>query len=115
MEIRSVLFFCEQKYGKESEFMKVKRIVSALICCFVIFPAVLSFGQEAKTSEPASQIPAAGASDLEKEETGKNPAIFAAKTEYEFPLVLEGKHVTHEFAIQNKGDAELEIREVKTG
>jgi hypothetical protein len=39
---------------------------------------------------------------------------FIQDTDYEFSMVLDGSKITHEFVIQNKGDAILKIEKVKT-
>lgn len=44
-----------------------------------------------------------------------NPSIFIPENSYEFPSVVEGKKVTHDFIVKNKGNAELIIDRVKTG
>lgn len=43
------------------------------------------------------------------------PVIFYPETKYHFEEVLDGTSVTHDFVIQNKGDAPLNIQKVKTG
>jgi hypothetical protein len=43
------------------------------------------------------------------------PAAFFPQTLYEFSPVLDGANVVHEFAVQNKGTAVLNIESVKTG
>ena len=43
------------------------------------------------------------------------PQAFIPHVRYEFPEVLEGTEVSHDFIIQNKGSADLEIKEVRTG
>jgi hypothetical protein len=43
------------------------------------------------------------------------PAAFLPQTLYEFSPVLDGANVVHEFAVQNKGTAVLNIESVKTG
>ena len=43
------------------------------------------------------------------------PLAFMPHVRYDFPLVLEGKDVHHDFIIQNKGSADLDIKEVRTG
>jgi len=42
------------------------------------------------------------------------PTAFFPQTLYEFPPVLDGEKVVHEFVIQNKGLAPLNIERVKT-
>jgi hypothetical protein len=51
---------------------------------------------------------------LEGEEV-KNPLAVAPGEIFEFDPVLDGDQVTHNFVIQNKGDAELRIERVQTG
>ena len=43
------------------------------------------------------------------------PAAVFPETSYEFPAVLDGAKVVHEFTIQNKGTAPLKVEKVKTG
>ncbi len=43
------------------------------------------------------------------------PAVFFEETSFHFGTVLEDINVTHDFKIQNKGDADLEIVDIKTG
>ena len=49
------------------------------------------------------------------EQTLTSPAVFVPESRYTFPTVLDGTEVTHDFIIQNKGDAPLVIEKVKTG
>ena len=44
----------------------------------------------------------------------KLPAVYLPVFRYEFDPVLEGQEVTHDFVIQNKGDAPLKVQKVKT-
>ena len=43
------------------------------------------------------------------------PTAFFPQTLYEFSPVLDGEKVVHEFVVQNKGQATLNIERVKTG
>ena len=43
------------------------------------------------------------------------PKAFLPVTKWEFEPVADGQHVTHEFTIQNRGNAPLNIERVKTG
>ena len=43
------------------------------------------------------------------------PAVLFPQTLYEFSPVLDGAKVVHEFVVQNKGTAALNIERVKTG
>ena len=44
----------------------------------------------------------------------KQPLAFLPATRYQFNNVVEGQVVSHEFVIENKGSAPLEIQRVKT-
>lgn len=44
----------------------------------------------------------------------KQPTVHFPAVRHEFDAVLEGQEVTHHFIIQNKGDALLEVKKVKT-
>jgi hypothetical protein len=48
----------------------------------------------------------------EKEATA---SVFFPESQYEFPPVLDGTEVVHDFVIQNKGNATLTVDRVKTG
>jgi hypothetical protein len=43
------------------------------------------------------------------------PSAYFPQTHYEFSPVLDGAVVVHEFVIQNKGTATLNVERVKTG
>jgi hypothetical protein len=43
------------------------------------------------------------------------PSAFLPETNHEFPPVLEGAQVVHDFIIQNRGAAELKVTQVRTG
>ena len=43
------------------------------------------------------------------------PSAFFPQTHHEFSPVLEGTEVVHDFVIQNKGTATLNVERVKTG
>ena len=44
----------------------------------------------------------------------KAPSAYLPAVRYEFTPVAEGQQVSHNFVIQNKGDAPLEVQRVKT-
>lgn len=50
-----------------------------------------------------------------KAENEQGPKVFFPQTNYEFSPVLEDTTVVHEFVIQNKGNAPLNVERVKTG
>jgi hypothetical protein len=43
-----------------------------------------------------------------------SPSIFVPEPRYEFAPVVDGREITYDFVIQNKGDAPLIIERVKT-
>ncbi|MBI9085563.1 MAG: hypothetical protein JEZ11_18340 [Desulfobacterales bacterium] len=43
------------------------------------------------------------------------PAALFLETGYLFPAVVEGTQVVHDFVIRNTGNAELQIKQIKTG
>jgi len=45
----------------------------------------------------------------------KAPKAFLPLTKWEFEPVIDGQEVVHEFAVQNRGNAPLNIERVKTG
>jgi hypothetical protein len=47
--------------------------------------------------------------------TEKAPSAVLPLNKWEFESVVDGTAVVHEFVIQNKGDAPLNISKVKTG
>jgi hypothetical protein len=53
------------------------------------------------------------AADAQKTTSAPN-AIFASTT-YNFPTVVEGVVVEHEFTVKNFGTADLKVEKVKTG
>ena len=48
-------------------------------------------------------------------ETPPSPSVFVSESRYTFPTVIDGTEVTHDFILQNQGDAPLVIEKVKTG
>ena len=49
-----------------------------------------------------------------KDKTPVSPSALIGQTIYEFETVVDGAEVVHDFVIQNKGAATLEIQKVKT-
>ena len=45
----------------------------------------------------------------------KTPAIYLPVSQWDFEPVVDGTSVVHDFVVQNKGDAPLNISKVKTG
>ena len=48
-------------------------------------------------------------------QTLPSPSVFVPESRHTFPTVIDGAEITHDFIIQNKGDAPLAIEKVKTG
>jgi hypothetical protein len=53
--------------------------------------------------------------DTSHAQTSPGPQAFLPVTHFEFPPIFEGQEVRHEFVIQNKGTAPLDITDVQTG
>jgi hypothetical protein len=66
--------------------------------------------QPAGGSPPATTTDSAAASD----QTTEKPVAFFPETTFNFPPVLEGAEVSHDFVVRNTGSAVLEISRVKT-
>lgn len=49
------------------------------------------------------------------EPTSRQPSAVAPESKYAFDPVIDGTEITHDFVIQNKGNALLKIERVKTG
>ena len=49
------------------------------------------------------------------EQTLHGPSVFIPDSRYTFSSVLDGTEITHDFVIQNKGDAPIEIKNVRPG
>ena len=73
--------------------MKLKALTVFSIVLFLTLFAAVCFGNQDQ-SAPSAVFP---------------------ETSYEFPAVLDGAKVVHEFIIQNKGTATLKVERVKTG
>ncbi len=67
--------------------------LAAALAALLVFSAGLGFGAENE----------------------QGPNVYFPETHYEFPPVLEDTTVIHDFVIQNKGNAILNVDRVKTG
>jgi len=47
--------------------------------------------------------------------TDKSPSAFVPRANFQFENIADGKELVHDFAIQNRGDAPLEVTRVQTG
>ncbi len=74
-------------------------LAGVILLAGVFISVVGAFGEQSKTSP---------------EEKKAAKAFFPEKN-YVFDDIVEGKEVSHEFVVYNKGEAELEIINVKTG
>lgn len=57
---------------------------------------------------------ASAAYATESPATGLTPVAVMPTTAFEFAPVVEGESITHDFLIQNRGDADLTVLDVKT-
>ncbi len=76
-----------------------KRLVFGTIPMLFIFLYIGTGAAHAQTPPPTSH----------------GPQAVLPVTHFEFPPVFEGQEVRHEFVIQNKGTAALDIMNVQTG
>ena len=70
-------------------------------------------GSAQTTASGSDQTTATGGDQAAASE--KIASAFLPVTNWEFDPVVDGKAVTHDFVIQNKGNAPLNISKVKTG
>lgn len=88
--------------------MKLKHLASAaVIAVSAMLMASNSFS--ASTADPA------GEEKTMTQEKVKLPAVFFPHLGHTFDPVVDGTEVTHDFIVQNKGDAPLHIIKVQTG
>lgn len=74
--------------------MKAKTILIVLICIIFVTAAFCQAAEKSATSGPK--------------------AIFPEKR-FEFPAVIEGVEVRHDFVVQNSGSETLKILDIQTG
>ena len=97
-------------------------VLFAVLTSFLFVNAALSADDQAgKTDQPAVQTQDSGTAksaettNAGSSETKGTPKIFVQETVHEFAQVVEGTEVTYDYIVQNKGDAQLDIVNVKTG
>jgi hypothetical protein len=73
--------------------MRCKICLGAVVAIFLAFSVPICFGAENNAA----------------------PSVFFPETHHEFSPVLEDTTVVHDFVIQNKGNAMLNVDRVKTG
>ena len=66
------------------------------------------------TGKDKSKDPAPGARVEILQVSLKLPLVYLPAKRYEFTPVMEGKEIVHDFVVQNKGSALLEIQKVRT-
>lgn len=76
-------------------YMKFKTFFFFALAFCILFFETGSFGAENKTLN--------------------SPSAFVPESRYVFTPVLDGTEITHDFIIQNKGSAVLNIEKVRTG
>jgi hypothetical protein len=81
--------------------MRMNRIIVIAAISALLFVGIGSY---------AAQSDNARSTDSEKA-----PKAFLPVTQWEFESVVDGTAVVHDFVIQNRGDAPLNISKVKTG
>ncbi len=89
--------------------MKMKSNGVIIVVFVLLLFAVGSYAAQYNSDQAAaSENDQAAASE-------KIASAFLPVTNWEFNPVVDGKAVTHDFVIQNKGNAPLNISKVKTG
>ena len=81
--------------------MYMKRIILFLAIAVLFFSGFGSY--------------AAQSGDDSETNSDKIPSLFLPVSQWEFEPVVDGTSVVHDFVVQNKGDAPLNISRVKTG
>jgi hypothetical protein len=89
--------------------MKTKAVFALTVVCGILFSA-MSYAED-KTVQPT---PAASVT-APSGDSEKVPVAVIPEEKYEFKTVAEGVEIVHDFVIQNKGTADLEILAVKPG
>ena len=113
--------------------LTVKKSTIVFSLCFLTFALVISpmpvqgednSGRQAPTFtiKKVEAVPGQKATEQKNpdatEQTGSSenqPQIFLQTPDYDFGKVWEGKEVIHSFIVKNTGNAELAIKDVRTG
>jgi hypothetical protein len=85
--------------------------VTAIICSILWLSCIAYAAPENVPSDSQSKT---GTAELAPQ-PDKAPKAFLPVTKWEFEPVIDGQEVIHDFVIQNKGDAPLNVERVKTG
>ncbi|NJL60376.1 MAG: DUF1573 domain-containing protein [Desulfobacteraceae bacterium] len=89
--------------------MKTKTIVTLTVVCCILFSAMSYADDKTVQPTPAASVTAPS------ETVEKVPVAVIPEEKYEFKAVAEGVEIVHDFVIQNKGTADLEILAVRPG
>jgi hypothetical protein len=93
-------------------FMRIGLNSVITIICSILWLSCISYA--APNNVLADNHLKSGTAELTPE-SDKVPKAFLPVTKWEFEPVIDGQEVVHEFAIQNKGNAPLNVERVKTG
>ena len=81
--------------------MRMNRIITIAAISALLFVGIGSYAAQSDNATPT--------------DSEKLPTAILPVTQWEFESVVDGTAVVHDFVIQNKGDAPLNISKVKTG
>lgn len=92
--------------------MKTKAFFTLTLVCCILFSAMPSYcDDKAAQATPAATAAAPAPSDAPE----KAPVAVVPEEKYDFKTVAEGVEIIHDFVVQNKGTADLEIQAVRPG
>ena len=84
------------------------------LLCFCLYSGIgLAGGSEQKKPDTNTSGPAQAGKSVQVT-SGNQPDAFFPKSNYTFEEVFEGAIVLHSFILQNRGNATLDVKEVKT-
>ena len=92
--------------------MRINLNSIAAIICSILWLSCISYA--APPNVPSDSHSKTGSAELAPQ-ADKAPKAFLPVTKWEFEPVIDGQEVVHEFVIQNKGNAPLNVERVKTG
>ncbi len=114
-KVRLGLFDVQPVFGQWMELIRRYAVRSTPTC------VVLRPGQEPSTFSGTGKIPEGIDRLLQErsvpsaEAAPPQPRAFLPESLFEFPTAVEGTRVVHEFVLQNRGTAALEILDIKSG
>ncbi len=92
--------------------MKTKAFFTLTAACCILFSAIPSYCDD----KSAQTVPAAPTATTAPSDTPeKAPIAVVPEEKYDFKTVAEGVEIVHDFVVQNKGTADLEILAVRPG